>query len=55
MENVCCAFDCGRIVNPDAAIHIAEAAITNAIGTAFYSEMTFKEGVPKKNNFSLVP
>lgn len=52
VENVCCAIDCGIVVNPDAAKNMAEGAITDGIGTAFYGEMTFKDGVPDKNNFN---
>ena len=52
VENVCCAIDCGIVVNPDAAINMAEGAITDGIGTSFYGEMTFKDGVPEKNNFN---
>ena len=39
------------MVNPDAAINMAEGAITDGIGNAFYGEMTFKDGVPQKKNF----
>lgn len=51
VQNVCCAIDCGIVVNPDAAKNMAEGAITDGIGNAFYGEMTFKDGVPQKNNF----
>ena len=52
VDNVCCAIDCGIVVNPDAAKNMAEGAITDGIGTAFYGEMTFKDGIPEKNNFN---
>ncbi len=51
VEKVCCAIDCGIVVNPDAAKNMAEGAITDGIGNAFYGELTFKDGVPTKNNF----
>jgi isoquinoline 1-oxidoreductase beta subunit len=51
VQNVCCAVDCGVVVNPDAAKNMAEGAITDGIGNAFFGELTFKEGVPQKNNF----
>lgn len=51
VENVCCAIDCGIVVNPDAAANMAEGAITDGIGNAFYGAMTFKDGVPEKKNF----
>jgi isoquinoline 1-oxidoreductase beta subunit len=51
VQKVTCAIDCGIVVNPDAAINMAEGAITDGIGNAFYGEMTFVNGVPQKNNF----
>ena len=30
---------------------MAEGGIIDGIGNAFYGEMTFKDGVPEKNNF----
>jgi isoquinoline 1-oxidoreductase beta subunit len=51
INNVCCAIDCGIVVNPDAAVNMAEGAITDGIGNAFYGELTFKDGQPEKKNF----
>ncbi len=51
IERVCCAVDCGIIVNPDAAANLAEGAIVDGIGNALFGEQTFKNGVPEKNNF----
>ncbi|MEO1257384.1 MAG: molybdopterin cofactor-binding domain-containing protein [Bacteroidota bacterium] len=51
VQKVTCAIDCGIVVNPDAAVNMAEGGITDGIGNAFYGEMTFKDGVPRKNNF----
>ena len=51
IERVCCAVDCGLIVNPDAAANLAEGAIVDGIGNALFGELTFKDGVPEKNNF----
>lgn len=51
IERVCCAVDCGVVVNPDAASNLAEGAIVDGIGNALYGELTFKNGVPEKNNF----
>ena len=51
VEKVTCAIDCGIVVNPDAATNMAEGGITDGIGNALYGEMTFKDGVPQKNNF----
>lgn len=51
VEKVTCAIDCGIVVNPDAAVNMAEGAITDGVGNALYGEMTFKDGVPQKKNF----
>ena len=51
VEKICCAVDCGVVVNPDAAINMAEGGIIDGIGNAFFGEMTFKNGVPEKKNF----
>ena len=51
IEKVTCAVDCGIVVNPDAAINLAEGGIVDGIGTALYGELTFADGVPQKNNF----
>ena len=52
INRVCCAVDCGIVVNPDAAINLTEGAVVDAIGNALYGEMTFKDGVPDKSNFN---
>lgn len=51
IERVCCAVDCGIVVNPDAASNLAEGAIVDGIGNALYGELPFEEGVPEKTNF----
>lgn len=51
VQKVTCAIDCGIVVNPDAAANMAEGGVIDGIGNAFYGEMTFKDGVPDKNNF----
>ena len=51
IERVCCAVDCGIVVNPDAASNLAEGAIVDGIGNALFGELTFSNGVPNKNNF----
>jgi isoquinoline 1-oxidoreductase beta subunit len=52
IKRVCCAVDCGIVVNPDAASNLAEGAIVDAVGNAMYGALTFKDGVPEKNNFN---
>lgn len=51
VERVCCAVDCGIVVNPDAAANLAEGAIVDGVGNALYGELTFQDGVPQKSNF----
>jgi isoquinoline 1-oxidoreductase beta subunit len=51
IERVCCALDCGIVVNPDAATNMAEGAIVDGIGCAMHGSMTFKDGVPDRDNF----
>lgn len=52
VTRVCCAVDCGIVINPDAAINLTEGAVVDAIGNALYGELTFVNGVPDKNNFN---
>ncbi|MCB0640959.1 MAG: xanthine dehydrogenase family protein molybdopterin-binding subunit, partial [Phaeodactylibacter sp.] len=51
VQKVCCAIDCGIVINPDAAANMAEGAIVDGIGNAFFGAMTFKAGTPEKSNF----
>ena len=51
VENVCCAIDCGIVVNPDAAKNMAEGAIVDGIGNALYGNLTFKDGSTEQKNF----
>lgn len=51
IENVIAAVDCGIVVNPDAAKNMGEGGIIDGIGNALFGEMTFKDGVPDRNNF----
>lgn len=51
VQKVWCAIDCGIVVNPDAAVNLAEGGIVDGIGHAMYSALTFKNGIPQQNNF----
>ena len=51
IEKVIAAVDCGIVVNPDAARNMGEGGIIDGIGNALFGELTFKDGVPEKNNF----
>ena len=51
IEKVYAAVDCGIVVNPDAAVNMAEGAIIDGIGHAMYSGLTFYDGQPGQDNF----
>ncbi len=51
IDNVCVAIDCGIVVNPDAAINMAEGGTVDGIGQAMYSALTFRDGAPEQTNF----
>lgn len=51
VQKVTCAIDCGIVVNPDAAINMAEGGAVDGIGQAMYSSITFKGGKPEQQNF----
>lgn len=52
VERVTSAVDCGIVINPDAAANMVQGCVVDGIGNALYGELTFKEGVPEKNNFT---
>jgi isoquinoline 1-oxidoreductase beta subunit len=52
IPRVCCAVDCGIVINPDAAVNLAEGSVVDGVGNALYGSMTLKEGKPEKNNFN---
>lgn len=52
VEKVTSAVDCGIVINPDAATNMVQGAVVDGIGNALYGGLTFKEGVPEKNNFT---
>ncbi|MDH3699427.1 MAG: molybdopterin-dependent oxidoreductase [Flavobacteriaceae bacterium] len=51
VDKVTSAIDCGIVVNPDAAINMAEGGAVDGIGQAMYSAITFKDGRPEQTNF----
>ena len=52
IPRVCCAVDCGIVINPDAAVNLTEGSVVDGIGNALYGSISFKNGVPDKNNFN---
>lgn len=51
IQRVCCAVDCGIVINPDAATNLAEGAIVDGIGVALYGGLSFNDGVAEQTNF----
>ncbi len=51
VERVVCAIDCGIVVNPDAALNMAEGAIVDGVGNAMFGALSFKDGQPQQTNF----
>lgn len=51
VQKVTCAIDCGIVVNPDAAVNMAEGGIVDGVGNALFGQMTFTDGKPDKQNF----
>lgn len=49
---VCCAVDCGIVVNPEGAINQIEGGIVDGIGHALYGQITFNDGKPDQENFN---
>ncbi len=51
VKSVCCAVDCGIVINPGSAKNQIEGGIVDGIGHAMYSALTFKDGKPGQRNF----
>ncbi len=47
------AIDCGIVINPDAAVNMAEGGIVDGLGHSMYSELTITDGEPDQNNFDM--
>lgn len=51
VKRVCCAVDCGIVVNPEGALNQIEGGIVDGIGHALYGQISFTDGKPDQNNF----
>ena len=51
VKKVCCAVDCGIVINPTSAKNQIEGGIVDGIGHAMYSALTFENGKPAQKNF----
>ncbi|MEM9929731.1 MAG: molybdopterin cofactor-binding domain-containing protein, partial [Bacteroidota bacterium] len=52
VETVCCAVDCGIVVNPEGARNQIEGGIVDGIGHALFGQLTFTDGKPDQQNFN---
>jgi CO/xanthine dehydrogenase Mo-binding subunit len=51
IKKVCCAVDCGIVVNKDAAKNMIQGGVIDGIGHAMYSQLTFNNGAVNEMNF----
>jgi len=47
---VCCANDCGIVVNPDGANNQTEGCVVDGIGVAMYGGLSFRNGATNQDN-----
>jgi isoquinoline 1-oxidoreductase beta subunit len=52
VERVTSALDCGIVINPDAAVNMAQGAVVDGIGNALFGGLIHKDGVSEQNNFN---
>jgi isoquinoline 1-oxidoreductase beta subunit len=50
IPRVCCAIDCGIVVNPDGAVNQTEGCIVDGIGIAMFGNLTFTRGATNQTN-----
>ena len=55
VHKVCCAIDCGDVVNPDIVKSQIEGAIIFGLTAALYGEITIHDGRAKQSNFHDYP
>jgi len=55
VHRVCCAVDCGRIVNPDTIAAQMESGIAFGLSAALYGAITLKNGRVEQSNFDSYP
>ncbi len=51
VHRVCCAIDCGRVVNPDTVVAQLEGATGFGLCAALYGEITLERGRVQQSNF----
>ena len=55
VHRVCCAIDCGRIVNPDTIAAQMESGVAFGLSAALYGAITLKTGRVEQDNFDSYP
>jgi len=55
VHRVCCAVDCGKIVNPDTIRAQMESGIAFGLSAALYGAITLKSGRVEQSNFDSYP
>jgi isoquinoline 1-oxidoreductase subunit beta len=51
VDRISCAIDCGRIINPQAAVNQVQGGIIDGLSAALYGEITVRDGVVQQGNF----
>lgn len=51
VTKVCCAVNCGRVINQSGAENQVEGAIVDGLSHAMFSKVTFKKGAVEQTNF----
>ncbi len=52
---VCCAIDCGQVVNPDTLIAQMQGGIVHGLSAAMWGQVTFANGAASVRNFNNYP
>jgi isoquinoline 1-oxidoreductase beta subunit len=55
VHRVCCAIDCGRMVNPDIIAAQIESGVAFGLSAALYGAITLKDGRVEQSNFDSYP
>ncbi len=51
VDRICCAVDCGRVINPQGAVNQVQGGIVDGLAAALYGKITVKDGVVQESNF----
>jgi isoquinoline 1-oxidoreductase beta subunit len=51
VDRLTCAIDCGRLINPQAALNQVDGGIVEGLSTALHGKITVKDGIVEQSNF----